>query len=516
MASSDSATSTEPQIWVFVVGINNEWPYDRCWKGDIALQQAFRRLTGTNVVFVGDSDATTQHVRTQLHTFLQHMNESRSDGGQQQQPVTVMFYFGGHGEQGYFCMAADKHERTTIAESSDNETVWYHKEIVATLESYLRKGDSVWMLVDCCYSGSFVDAFAEHRHNTLQGSYCIVMSTHRDKTAGPDWTLTETWIQAMEGQLPNVSGSFARDGTTGQVLRSTSGSIRRNKNNEMQTLLIGDGIHLDDPFPFRILHSSSSTCLQRTSSSNSLRRSPPSRCRCCWTAFRCCRIPSSAREGSFVRQKAQCLFARNGQFRAYDVPAGTRLWAMWEDHTGLYQGKVLEDDHVPWEKMMSGSSLLDEYTGFMGPYVPVHWDIEKTWSIVPFSHCMFQNVANEAPPPFDRLRSQARLAARAELSRVTAELLPMGIAMECMMRSFHSAGKTFMSANDVVGGTELLCWDREAKAWATATAETLNDCTVDVLATHLDHAEQGDYCIVKWTMTGHRSCLPKKHIRSAS
>ena len=156
---------------------------------------------------------------------------------------------------------------------------------------------------------------------------------------------------------------------------------------------------------------------------------------------------------------------------------------------------------------------------------------EGTWSLISLSHCFFidgeknlDNI-NATPPPLTKAhRDHAKRAAREELQRMASpSSFPHAAAdyrMGVMLRSFHSAGKTLQSANDVVGSSTkqqvLEGWDKEASRWlpVAAVEDVLLHSSVEVLATHLDYQEKGVYCIVAWEATGVQVCLPRIHIRA--
>lgn len=598
----EETLAATPLVGVFVVGINDEWPHDRCHRGDIALLHHHRRhghghgsgpakpqpaesAAAAAVVttdFVGDEKATRTRVRSRFTTFLQNLTSTPTSGPRRRrQPVTVVLYFGGHGMPGYFCLAAgdndtnnDEDEDEEDRCGGDDETscsavatqnnsdgihddddgddindddeanVWYHSDIVKTLETFLTRGDHVWILADCCYSGSFVDVFAADDWNGKnitnnnnknddwrKASYCILMSTARDSIAGSEWTLTETWIQAMEGKFdPTTHHQLSNQPitTSAQVISAIRKRIQRDKGDEMQVLTVGDGIRLDDPFPFLIPgnnidssteHEKALLCQATTSTTVG------------WNHFCCSKNKRQSRRNRQKRrrrlycQQAQCLMAKNGQFRSYTVPAGTTVWAVWEDHEVLYQGTVLEDHGVPWEEVIrsndddDGVSLRQAYAGPLGPFVPIWWNVEQTWSLVPLGQCVTlpMDAKDESSPTVvARVRKQAKLAARQELERVTLLSLPSGmtIPLDAMLRSFYSAGKSLNDATAVVGSAELLCREVERKAWFPATAEVTAFVSMDILVRHLEYSEQGVYCIVRCKATGRRSCLPSTYIRA--
>lgn len=241
--------------YIFLVGVNDEWSKGRKEIGDIALCRCFRMsVPESQIVFVRDSEATVYNTQQQLERLLQGIQ-----GG----PCKVVVYFGGHGKPDGFCMADD--------------ILCRHRDIVDLIETYLRKGDTCWFLIDCCYSGSFCTSLQQRVVETggeLKGSYCCLMTTTHDTQAGPEWTLTESWIRAMRGMIP----SHYKDSktsyvghqwvpTTAQVVSFISDEIARVKKDRMTTYICGDSFRPDESFPFIIKDKDTLSYLDTTSTS---------------------------------------------------------------------------------------------------------------------------------------------------------------------------------------------------------------------------------------------------------
>ena len=282
------------------------------------------------MVLVADADATAPYTHQQLVRLLERMQQH--DG----EAATFVLYFGGHGLPGLFGMSEEEEEEDvttaagnkTAAGRNSSNNFYAFSDLVVTLERYLRPQDRVWMLIDCCYSGNFVEALA-HREDWKASGYCVLMSTAPNRSAGGAWTLTESWIRAMEEEGSD-DGEGAVLTTTEQVLCRMRDEMERVKKDSMRVLMIGEAIRLDAPFPFRIRATAATAAC-----TTQLRDSPPPRLS--------------------ALQQVQCRFAEQGQFRSYQMPAGSLLWAMWDEDPVLYLAVVLSDDDpcLPWDSTRS-------------------------------------------------------------------------------------------------------------------------------------------------------------------
>jgi hypothetical protein len=444
-------------------------------------------------------------MQLRLRTFLNYIHQSRTRRARRQQSIRLLFYLGGHGEPGYYCIDQNPHQqqqllvcKSSSAPSSSSSSSmgrdkcyrqnrWYYADIIHILDQKLNvPGDHVWMMVDTCYSGSLADVFqppqrhrqqqptpattpypSSQKHNSTSCyprwsghrappapplpqqstmvpteqnqrpsasatvSYYVLMSTTRDDVAGPEWTLTDGWIQAMAGTLPKLELDHTGDGThtttatagtnnsvlsSQNVIDSIQDRIRRIKQNEMQFVWVGNDsssnstssnrncsknpIHLNDPFPFSFIppttalnddqewcnrmenlqlskHDYVSTSAKNEASSE--------------------KLPGTNQRIHLLTsiQIAQCLLARNGQFRDYSTfTTGTKLWIMWDDdHTRLYAATVVKDQDLSWENFIDTADEDDnvnhsETTRWLlpnpkmcvgvGPCIPVLWHKEQS------------------------------------------------------------------------------------------------------------------------------------------
>jgi hypothetical protein len=634
-----------PLVAAFLVGMNPEWPYGRCSQGDVALCHAVRRFcrrycdlyeknnredkANKLVQFVSEHDVTTvEALEDRLSSFLENIRairKSRNHGA-----IHLIFYLGGHGEPGYYCLPQDEsaqNQSSKLRSSNRSSPRWCHREIVNHLDySLTEPGDHVWMLVDTCYSGSFADVFREQsepssstrpdrkRHDSVRGrrhrppghgiplssrpgvpnapllrsranselSYSILMSTARDSLAGPDWTLTDGWIQAMEGRLPRAMHN-APEGVTGEeatrttqeVVDSIQDLIRRIKENEMQYLSVGPNDCSAQPFPFcfRNIATAANPISQLQAQSMDVKNVST-------------QLDSLTLEGDLTysgvnpknlssQQIAHCVLARNGQYRDYSAyPAGTKLWILWEDHTRLYSATVLEDCDVPWESFYELPTRgnvtkhllelpLPDMSGPMGPCIPVRWHKEQSYSFMPVRQC----VAMPKHFPYRRrlpklrmVRQQAQQAGRDEFHRMVS--LTSSLPMDCLLRSFESAGKTLLlrwedirseisllsSSSSLVDEQFQFQWDPSRNkpwtsiyfsstrrtedpagkmwknVWLSSSIQSIDDLSMEVFISHLNYTERGSYCIISWninetdlqaTTTATELCVPIAFLRRA-
>jgi len=519
VVASDN-TNNYPNLWVLVIGINAEWPDDRCRIGDVALCRAFAQYTA-NVSWVADADATASHVQFQLTNILQQITETTTTTAVQDAlPATLVVYFGGHGLPGRLLCAkpsstgADGLDEeqggtrandgkvetkecdeamTNNASASDSDCCYLnHCDLMATMEQHLRPCDRVWILLDCCYSGSFVESVEQRRFDkATAANYCVIMSTAPDATAGGAWTLTETWLRAM---------AFRERITIRQMLSGMRAEIQRVKNNHMCHLIMGDdGIQLDDEFPFRI----PSARVAANPHNNTV---------------------SSASLPLSERQKVHCSLAELGLFRSYQMPPGSLFWGLWGNDTHLYRGRVLDDDEIPWAEWWSENEGLSDGGGTVGPFVPVEWIDADTYSLIPLGHCFFvRNFEDETTIATTELRTRAQQAARQELQRLAVPSPLVRVhdyRVELLLRSLESAGKRLVTApeatKDELGLLEFCNKASSNNIWSRGTAVALTDSTTcwEVLTMHLNYNETGDYCLVQCVESGRQFCLPTNCIRT--
>ncbi len=134
--------------YAFVVGVNQDWPEQRCSLGDIGLARCLRhhcQLLKENLVEVYDKRATRSNI---LHSLENLLDRRKGHDGLSDK---LLFHYGGHGFRTEFC--THRH-----GVGSDGKTIKEprvkHSDIIDLLERKF-KGGTVWCIIDCCHSGGF-------------------------------------------------------------------------------------------------------------------------------------------------------------------------------------------------------------------------------------------------------------------------------------------------------------------------------------------------------------------------
>jgi len=156
--------------WVFIVGHCEEWEdEERSIIGDRGLYYAFlRHLPHSQIVYVKNEECTRSNCHEQFRKLLE-----KSQYGD-----LLLFYYGGHGlEEG---LATIKGK-------------WFYKDIVELVERHYR-GDKIWFLLDCCYSGSL----SKHLPDSSRISYLSLASQVAHWAASDYyWSMVECMVTAL-------------------------------------------------------------------------------------------------------------------------------------------------------------------------------------------------------------------------------------------------------------------------------------------------------------------------------
>jgi hypothetical protein len=160
---------------------------------------------------------------------------------------------------------------------------------------------------------------------------------------------------------------------------------------------------------------------------------------------------------SFCREKntfrrAQVLFAQQGRYRSYEHPTGTKILGLWKDIPeetwSYYRCTIASDDDIHWNETIAGGTVSDHWRGPPGPFVPVTWDEEGTWSIYPLS------LLFSVPDLSSSLaRQRAKDADQRELRALSKSVMP--IANYCWLESLQSASKMLQGADAPFGCSKL-------------------------------------------------------------
>lgn len=229
----ESTASTTPKsTLVFIVGHCAEFEEGRTETGDKQLEACFQLYGARSVVFVKDDECSRENCQLQLQRLLQ--TSSRKGD-------TLVFYYGGHGTKKAF---------KTIGQH------WSYSDTVNTIEQCFR-GDKVWCLIDCCYSGCFSNCISP----VTNKSWLCVTSTEATTSAGEEWCMTDTFSKAMRGLYrkpkKTSNAAAATSNSDDQLLTQDVVELMEDhhailKNDWMQATLTGTLIDPTAPFPFLI------------------------------------------------------------------------------------------------------------------------------------------------------------------------------------------------------------------------------------------------------------------------
>jgi hypothetical protein len=266
--------------YAFIVGVNQDWPEQRCSHGDIGLARCLLgqhvQLPREHLVEVYDEMATRSNILRSLDRLLdlRRRNKkrlSRRTIARKKEDLedTLLFYYGGHGKHREFC---------TVNQSVKNGELhtepWLkHSDIIELLERRF-KGGTVWCIIDCCHSGGFGQAVVQKYRDatSLNVNYGCIMSVPPADEAGLEWTMTECLIRAFTGDLrcskgdsnlyylstkngihpikntmaPNFDATkdniFYTQPSWEQVIEYLSDEMARIKGNRLTTLFLGEGM----------------------------------------------------------------------------------------------------------------------------------------------------------------------------------------------------------------------------------------------------------------------------------
>jgi len=163
---------------------------------DLLLSKGIKR---ENTVFLRDNEATLDNMNNKLKEVLRKTNP-RS---------TFIFYYAGHGVRAGndpVCFANYDYET--------KKGNGFKATIIAEQVNSLFKGNQVWLLADCCFSGSLMEE-AKKVSSTGKTVVSFTSSTSSNISTA-NWTFTQTIIDCMSG-LP--AGDRNSDGkiTLGEV-----------------------------------------------------------------------------------------------------------------------------------------------------------------------------------------------------------------------------------------------------------------------------------------------------------
>jgi hypothetical protein len=278
--------------YAFIVGVNQDWPEQRCSHGDIGLARCLVgqhvQLPKEHLVEVYDENSTKSNILQSLENLLDLVRRNRNNNNnnnnnrlskQSDASDTLLFYYGGHGKEREFCTG-----RHSVKNGEIQKEPWIkHSDIIDLLERKFK--GTVWCIIDCCHSGGFGQAVVKKKRdsNSLSVNYGCIMSVPPGDEAGLEWTMTECFIRAFTGDLscsnnyqyylstkkgkhpikdkkmvPPVNASnenlFSQP-TWEQVIEYLADEMARIKANRLTTLFLGKGMEdgklLKSPCIFR-------------------------------------------------------------------------------------------------------------------------------------------------------------------------------------------------------------------------------------------------------------------------
>ncbi len=242
-----------------IIGCNDEWCEQRPSLGDIGLAKCLSALgiPKQNLLQLYDEYATRSRILSSIERLLDRRNENRKDD----EVDELLFYYGGHGLRSLFC-----------SHTGSGEPQIKHSDIIELLERKFHAGVA-WIILDCCHSGSFGEAVLDHKakKNKLNARYGCIMSVAPDDKAGMEWTMTEAFIKAFQGDLllsndDDDKGYYILSTTEGkhpikndsihliqentlaghpsweQVIEFLADEMARIKGDRLTTLFIGEGM----------------------------------------------------------------------------------------------------------------------------------------------------------------------------------------------------------------------------------------------------------------------------------
>ena len=604
--------------YAFIVGVNQEWPEERCDLGDIGLSRCLRdhcKLPNDNLVEVYDDMATRSNVLMALDSLLDHRNENlakkqahTNNGESSSSSDVLLFYYGGHGKRTAFC--SQKH---CVVNGKLHTQPWIeHLEIINMFETKF-KGGTVLCIIDTCHSGGFGEAVFQRyvdNNKSLNVNYGCIMSVPPDDNAGMEWSMSEAFIRAFKGELlcsppggghgggcyylstkkgkhpikstmgslsvtlPNTDNNADNEHksiipTWGQLLEYLSDEMGTIKADRLTTLFLGkgmeDGTFLQQPCIFGDDYNTSDVC---TCATASIQRDEtwmdPFRRECytvndgvyvkcsvgCpigwfpgriisigsetmqielfdvitklhWTVTlpstsKCLLLAGLPFKFGFEPQSCVNVITRMAKSLGYfdtSLPRGTRVKVLWEEDGEYYKATTMSCDELVWK-------VVDLYSEIkvIGPCVPIRWDEDDSFSIVPTSTCIVKNTDSKGP---EKSKSSKKKISLAEKSTIVEANI--STPMDAMMASLACQGKKLQGDSPVLEG---LATEEDANSWEAYDAES---CTwesvqlmnkvdqsilpLTVLAYHMCYPGSETFSVVFWESDSSLSIVPNSCLR---
>ena len=146
------------------------------------LVRAFEQagVPRSHLVFLKDSQAKRPAI----------LRELRDLADKCQPEDTLIFYFQGHGEPGLFCAYDYESKRP-------EQTALRIQELYPLLQSW--KGSQLFLIADCCSSGSLQTAVRQFEQNRPQVRVAALASATASNKSTGNWTFTEGLLRVLGG-----------------------------------------------------------------------------------------------------------------------------------------------------------------------------------------------------------------------------------------------------------------------------------------------------------------------------
>ena len=490
---------TPKETLVLIVGINSEFEIGRAKGGDEAFHRFFvdkhNFIPDDQIIFLKDDKATLPTIQYHFSKLLLQHPTAES----------LVIYYGGHGLPTHFCTQQGN---------------WKHVDVISTIEKEFQ-GTKVFLLIDCCCSGNFLDVLAQ----TTKKQYIVFLSTLADCTAGPEWTMTETFLKHYHQPLEILIRHTARqmmkikrecfrvalhnvDPTVLQLMPAETTMTTMTHHHDKSTTeqpfpltfpvtlplqihaqwiggtLPGQNQYLPPLyFPAKTLQIQNHDIKVEFHHNNTA-----------WTAKvqRAQVVPSYMVHNSILLpeffRNAQIEMSGKRQWLDFSMIEGTELWYVRWDN--VLRGKVVRFTHVHWKSVVRD---LRQYGDVMGGYIPIQL-VNKTITLVPRHHCTLCSECNDKD------------IARAIVETTIPPLLPDS-PQEAMLWSMASAGKFLVTENVK---HMVRCWWTDDNQWyAIKPVEyQWHELPIKWLVNHVKYTEAGDFCIVQWVEDRSISIVP--------
>lgn len=509
-------------FFVFIVGVCGEWENGRAEYGDIGLYNAhiYVGIPIKQIVYLKDKDATKSNCEEQLMKFLKTTVPNS----------TLIFFYGGHGGPLGF---------QTLKDS------WPYQDVVKSIDASFA-GDRVVILADCCASGN-LSRWIQPPYR-LRHSYVCLMSSPPFREASSEWVMTICWINALQRNNGALSLStiisYMADETTrikGDLLAvSCCGKDASPKNCTWLPSLSPEKVKgklewknpIED-LPDEAKVGSDCTIGDRVFYRHHGGRLTPGSTETLMPIWLEATVQSRAKDGrlqikvkdfnthietqmvvsptkllsewqmwsTFVLpdrfDDAECALARLCRYIDYSVPPSTPVTVRWSDGI-LYDALTMDWREVDWEDYLESGSCKEN--GPTGPYIPVRWLEEKSFSIVSLGHVEFplslqvsinSNSANESSETEDVLPGQR----------------------EALLKGLQTCGKFICDANKVFGTSKLAGIWPEEDEWYDVVALGPAEISLETLASHAWFTAKGEYCPVRFCDDNETLLLPLKLVK---